>query len=255
MNTQTQADLSELLAAAKLPLDTAESVTVPASSDFGRIASGRAHGVIRIERTEQLPTLIRLARTQGLHLTVRGAGLSQSGQSVPRDGLLVDTSGLRGIQAPDLQALSVVCQPGATWRDVLARVAPLGLTPHVMPLNLDLTLGGTLSAGGLGSSSHRHGLCVSNVGSVDVVLGTGEVVRCSSSVRRDVFDSVLGGLGRVGIMQSVEVRLARTAPTVRISPRLHFGLDSRSSARSNRPSAATTALALLFARFCRSRRK
>jgi cytokinin dehydrogenase len=207
--------LAELFASARLPFDDTDDVKASAARDFGRIASGRADGVVRPTHIDQLPSLVELARRHGLSLTVRGAGLSQSGQSVARDGIVVDMSGLCAIDRPDLERSTIRCEPGATWRALVARLAPLGLLPTVMPLNLDLTVGGTLSAGGLGSTSHLHGLSVSNVASVDVVLATGRVVSASPTTERAVFDSVLGGLGRGGIIRSVVLGLSRVPAKVR----------------------------------------
>jgi FAD/FMN-containing dehydrogenase len=48
--------------------------------------------------------------------------------------------------------------------------------PAVVPLNLDLTVGGTVSAGGIGATSHTHGPVVSNVSEITAVTGSGRSV-------------------------------------------------------------------------------
>jgi cytokinin dehydrogenase len=207
--------LAALFDSIEVPFDPTEASVTAAAGDFGGIARGRVHGVARPGTVDTLQDIVKLARRECLSLAPRGMGLSQSGQSVAQDGICVDLRGLRSVEAPNDETQSVRCEPGATWRTVLEVVAKAGLSPTVMPLNLDLTVGGTLSAGGMGSASHRHGLCVSNVKSLEVVLGTGDLVRCDSSHERGVFDSVLGGVGRVGIMRSIELSLVRVPPKVR----------------------------------------
>jgi cytokinin dehydrogenase len=207
--------LADIFGPTGIAIDTSDAATAAASRDFGGIARGRVAGVVRPETIDQLTEIVKLARRHHCTIAPRGMGLSQSGQSIAQGGVTVDCRALQRIEAPNLERSTVICEPGATWRRVVERVAPLGLAPKVMPLNLDLTLGGTLSAGGLGSSSHRHGLCASNVASLEVVLGSGEVVRCSPTAERGVFDSVLGGLGRIGLIRSVELSLARTPANVR----------------------------------------
>jgi cytokinin dehydrogenase len=94
-------------------------------------------------------------------------------------------------------------------------VLPLGLAPKVIPLNLDLTVGGTLSAGGFGSTSHRFGPIVSNVPSVSVVTASGDIVVCGPTRERSVFDAALGGVGRGGVIVGAELALRTVPPRVR----------------------------------------
>jgi cytokinin dehydrogenase len=115
----------------------------------------------------------------------------------------------------DEPAQTIVCEAGATWRAVVAKAAASGLGPKVVPLNLDLSVGGTLSAGGFGSSSHRHGVAVSHVASAEVALGSGEIVRCGPSDRRPVFDAVLGGVGRCGVILRTELHLVSVPRKIR----------------------------------------
>jgi cytokinin dehydrogenase len=83
----------------------------------------------------------------------------------------------------------------------------VGLVPPVVPLNLDLSVGGTLSVGGFGSSSHRYGAAVSNVAQLAVVDGEGTLTRCTPTHQRELFDAVLGGLGRCGVIASATLTL------------------------------------------------
>jgi cytokinin dehydrogenase len=187
-----------------------------ASRDWGGLVEGDAVGVITPEDAHQLSKVVRFAHEHGLPLTVRSGGMSQSGQSVPRNGLSVSTRGLRGI-SPIVAGegrLRVSVGPGATWREVLTAVGP-GFVPPVVPLNLDLTVGGTLSAGGIGSTSHRHGPAAQHVASLDVVSGTGSEIRCGPSSATDLFACVLGGFGNFGVIASADIFLRRPQSQVR----------------------------------------
>jgi cytokinin dehydrogenase len=176
------------------------------------LASGKSVGVAQPTSPEQLARLIECAAQRGLRVCVRGAGLSQSGQSIPEDGLTLSTRGLREI---DLLPDSVRCGAGVTWRELSERLAPFAKAPRVAPLNLDLTIGGTLSAGGFGATSHRHGLAVSNVRAVDVVLGDGRYVHATRSEASEVYNAVLGGAGQFGVIVTAELELRTIKPHVR----------------------------------------
>jgi cytokinin dehydrogenase len=207
--------LSELTSIDGLSVDTSETELALAGGDFGRIARGRALAQVRPSTTEHLRELVAWARRHGQKLTVRGGGMSQSGQSVANESVSIDMSRCNEVEEPKLVERTIVCGAGATWRQVLSQTLRSRLAPAVAPLNLDLTVGGTLSAGGFGSSSHRNGVAASSVVSAEVVLGNGEVVRCGASTQRDVFDAVFGGVGRVGIIRKVELALEQVPDTLR----------------------------------------
>ena len=58
------------------------------------------------------------------------------------------------------------------WADVLNATLEHGLAPRVWTDYLHITVGGTLSNGGIGGQTFRHGPQISNVHELDVVTGT-----------------------------------------------------------------------------------
>lgn len=196
-----------------------------AAKDFGGLCSGRAWGVVRPQTVEALESLVALARTEGLTLIPRATACGQSGQSVPVGGISVDMRAFLNLEIFPERGV-VRCGSGVTWRQLLAETARYGLAPEVLPLNLDISVGGTLSAGGIGSTSHRYGMAVSSVEAVEVVTGAGEVVEASSTVRHEVFDVVLGGLGQFGFICSAVLRLRQMRPRIRTTYLLYDNLAS-----------------------------
>jgi len=194
-------------ALAPLVVERGREVLAEASRDFGGWIQGRADGVLRPNSVAELELTVRSAGQRGLKLTARGRGLSQSGQSVPRGGLSLDLRGLNSIHELDASKRRIWVEPGVTWRELLTRLAPAGLRPSVMPLNLDISIAGTLSAGGFGSTSFRHGVAAANVSRLEVVTGAGARVACDRTKSTSVFDAVLAGLGRVGVIAGAELEL------------------------------------------------
>jgi cytokinin dehydrogenase len=191
-----------------------EQARSSAEKDFGGLGRGSVHAVARPVDAGALAALVALANDEGLSLTPRGLGLSQSGQSVPSDGLSVDTGAFGHIEI-DRDAGIARCGAAVTWRQLLAAASAHGLAPEVMPLNSDLSIGGTLSAGGMGSTSHRYGMAVCAVESLTAVTGAGELVAATRERRRDVYDAVLGGAGHFGFICSVDLRLRALRPRTR----------------------------------------
>lgn len=77
-----------------------------------------------------------------------------------------------------------------------------------------LSVGGTLSVGGIGGTSQHAGVQVDNAAELEVVTGCGERVRCSHEVHRDLFEGVFAGAGQCAIIVRAKLRLvpAETQP-------------------------------------------
>lgn len=170
--------------------------------DFGGIVERSPVRVARPRSASEVADVVREATAQGLDVVPRGLGHSTFGQSLTA-GVSLDLRGLTGVDVGTGQA---VVGAGTSWREVLAATLPHGLTPPVLTDHLDVTVGGTISAGGVGGTSHLHGTQADNVLALDVVTG-GEPVTCSPAAGRGLFDAVRAGLGRHGVITGATLQL------------------------------------------------
>jgi len=131
------------------------------------------------------------------------------------ESVVVDLSQMRGVGSMELERGTIRCEAGALLRDVAAATLEHGLLPRALTNLLDLTVGGLLSVGGVGPGSHRHGPLIANVASLEVVTGDGSLQCCSRSENRELYDAVLGGLGRCGAIVSAELELRPVRSRVR----------------------------------------
>jgi FAD/FMN-containing dehydrogenase len=99
----------------------------------------------------------------------------------------------------------------------VAATIPLGFTPPVLTGYIGLSIGGTLSVGGI-SSGNARGAQVDHVRELEVVTGEGDVVVCSERRHKDLFEAVLAGLGQCGIITRAVVDLVPAPTTVRVYP-------------------------------------
>ncbi|MGI5460897.1 FAD-binding protein [Streptomyces sp. CA-249302] len=186
-------------------LCTDEVRLAQAADDFGHCVSARPAAVVVPGSTAEVQGVISYARTRGLRVAARGAGHSTYGQSQCADGIVLDMTGLRAVH--EVAADRVVVDAGALWSDVVDASLTRRLTPPVLTDYLGTTVGGTLSVGGFGGASHRHGAQTDNVLALEVVTGTGTRLTCSATENRELFDSVRGGLGRFGVITRATLSL------------------------------------------------
>jgi cytokinin dehydrogenase len=84
------------------------------------------------------------------------------------------------------------------------------------------TVGGTLSVGGIGGMTHRHGAQVDNVHELQVATGEGRLLRCSEHRHRDLFEAVLAGQGQLGLIVRATLKLIAAPKRIRIFNLVYF---------------------------------
>ena len=208
--------LEELSAGTGVALHRDMASCAEASEDYGHLTRGAPAAVARPRTREEVEKLIAFANKHQTRLTPRGVGHSQSGQSIaPPGGVTLDLSRLDRVEPVDAANGTITCEPGARWREVVAAAALQGFVPPVLPLYLDLTVGGTISVGGMGPSVHRFGPVAANVKELEVVTGAGERATCSWAQERPLFDATLANLGRCAVITRATLALRRIKPLVR----------------------------------------
>jgi FAD/FMN-containing dehydrogenase len=125
---------------------------------------------------------------------------------------VIDASTLARVRPPAGAALDA--EPGASWGSVVDVALQQNLTPPVLPDVMMLTVGGTLSVGGLGATSQHHGAVVDNVDELDVVTADGQMIACSPDRERELFEMTLAGTGQCGFIVRARLRLVPAPRTV-----------------------------------------
>ncbi|PTL77470.1 FAD-binding protein [Vitiosangium sp. GDMCC 1.1324] len=197
-----------------------------AADDFGHSVHRTPWAVLVPGSVKDIVKLVRFARAQRLKVAAaRGLGESHStyGQAQVDAGVIIDMSALSTIHEVD--ETSAWVDAGVRWIQLLQATTPLGKSPPTLTDYIDLSIGGTLSVGGIGGQVFRWGLQVDNVLELEVVTGTGELVRCSPSRKRPLFDAVRGGLGQFGIIVKARIRLVPVPPRARTYTALYKELS------------------------------
>jgi hypothetical protein len=240
-------DWTELAASAgELRCDAAACAA--AATDFGRTAVLTPQAVLWPRRVEDVVAAVQFARATRTPVALRGAGHAASQLTLRERGLVINLRSLGRVLAIDAAAGWVEVEGGATWATLLAATLPHGLMPAISVDFVELTVGGTLSTGGVGAQSFWAGVLADQVLALEVVTGAGELRRCSAESEATLFDLARAGLGQVGAIVRARLRLVAAPPRVRLQQLFFATLDELlqaiASLRESRRADTLLALAL-----------
>jgi len=156
---------------------------------------------------------VKLARAQGLEVSVRGGGHNVAGRASIDRGVMIDLSPMRGIHV-DPKAQTVRAQGGVLWNEFIRETQLYGLATTGGVVGSTGIAGLTLG-GGLGWLMPKYGLALDNLQAADMVLADGSVTRASADENPDLFWGIRGGGSNFGIAASPNIgciRSARSSP-------------------------------------------
>lgn len=190
--------------------------------DFGGFVTKKPWAVLRPGSTRDIVRMIEFARRHRIPIAVNGQSgetdllesHSNYGQALTDGGIQVDARAMARIEKVTRDR--AVVGAGATWAEVVTAALKIGSTVPTLPDYLKLSVGGTISVGGIGGNVQRVGLSADIVRSLEIVTGRGEVLTASRQRNAALFDAARAGGGQVGIITKVELDLVRAESTATV---------------------------------------
>jgi hypothetical protein len=173
--------------------------------------------------TEQLSTLLAHVPSDR-RVTIRAGGQSIDDQSLNSDLVFHLHRPFDWIGCPthDENGYAIEVGAAARWEGVLNKIAPLGLMPPSVATAQYATVGGTMSADCLSRMSCVAGKEGQQIREFTLVLPCGTELDCKktdSGLRGELFKSVIGGFGYLGVVTKVTFDLvASRADPMRPGP-------------------------------------
>lgn len=182
------------------------------SEDFGHIMHSEPAAVCIPKTAEILQKIIQYANSNHLPITIRGNGMSQSGQSLATSGgLIISMEALNAVCSQDNESIWV--EANTSWTALLEASLAAARVPPVVPYNCNLSVAGVLSAGGIGASSFKYGSVTDHVQALDVITAKGDLQQITAD--SPLFHACLGGQGRFGVINRACIKLRPCKKNVR----------------------------------------
>lgn len=178
--------------------------------------------VVRPRTAEEVQTVVRACLRHDVPVVTRGAGTGLSGGANALDGCVVlSMASMRTIREIDAVERIAVVEPGVVNDDLRAACAEHGLWYPPDPASAPWsTLGGNVATNAGGLCCVKYGVTADYVLGLQVVTGTGELVRIGRRTAKGVAGYNLVGLlvgseGTLGIVTEITVRLRPKRPPER----------------------------------------
>ncbi|HHF7372895.1 FAD-binding protein [Legionella bozemanae] len=191
--------------------------------DFGKLIHSAPVAVFEPETTENAQSFIHYAHENHLPITLRGNGMSQSGQSLAVPGGVI--LNMKHFDHPlEADSDSIWVEANTTWASLLDNSLKQSLVPYVVPHNCNLSVGGVLSAGGMGASSFKYGSVIAHIKALEVLKADGELVKTEE--HSSLMHACLGGQGRFGLITKACIALRPCLKNVRTFFLLYLDKDA-----------------------------
>lgn len=187
---------------------------IPYGFDGTAALKSPASIVVFPDTTEQIASIVRLAREHQIPIVTRGSGTGLSGGSVPvGDSIILCTVRMDRILAIDPQNLTTRVQPGAITQNIDQAASQHGLFYPPDPGSMKIsTIGGNVAENSGGLRGLKYGVTRDYIMGLEVVMPDASVVRLGNACVKDVAgysmkDLFIGSEGTLGIITEVLLKL------------------------------------------------
>jgi glycolate oxidase len=170
--------------------------------------------VVKVENTEQVSRIMKLANRELIPVVPRAGGQGLSGGAVATcGGIILSVEKMNRILEIDKDNLMVTVEPGVITGDLHRAVEAEGLFYPPDPASLDsCCIGGNIAEGAGGPRAVKYGTTKDYVCGLEAVLPNGEVIRAGGKLVKNatgynLVQLLIGSEGTLAIVTKVVLRL------------------------------------------------
>ena len=155
--------------------------------------------------TSQLDSLVILAKTKDIPISIVGKKHSMGGQTLNNDSFYLSLENINHLEL-DSQNNLLTVGSGATWIDAIEFLDKQKKSVHVMQSFSDFSIGGSLSVNAHGWHPGA-GPLGNTIKELLVYTPDQGLMRCSSKLNSELFSLVIGGYGLFGIILEAKIKV------------------------------------------------
>lgn len=139
-------------------------------------------------------------------ISIGGGRFSMGGQVAYENSLHIDMREFNEIISINHELKEITVQPGIIWRDLQKAIDPFNLSVKIMQTYANFTVGGSISVNCHGRYI-GHGPIISSVKEIKIINAYGDLIVASRTQNEEIFKSVIGGYGGIGVIVEVTLEL------------------------------------------------
>jgi len=187
-----------------------------ASEDESTLPGVKPLAVVWATNTKEISAIVKACYEAKIPLTTRGAGSALEGSTIPLpNGIVLDLSRMTGILDYWPEDLQVKVEPGIIYDNLNLRLKQDGLFFPPSPGGSGdiATIGGMVSTNASGIYSVKYGGTREHVLELEVITGTGEIVKLGNrAIKRssgyNLVELVSGSEGTLSVISAITIKLA-----------------------------------------------
>jgi glycolate oxidase len=207
-----QRRLAEIVGPANLQDSPEERIAY--SYDATAMLACQPEAIVFVESAQQVSDVLKLANAEGFKVVPRGSGTNLSGGTIPTENCVVlVTVKMDQVLEIDPRNLTALVEPGVLTARVDEEAAKHGLFYPPDPGSIKVsTIGGNVAENSGGLRGLKYGVTRDYVLGLEVVLPTGELLRCGTKCVKDVAgysikDLFIGSEGTLGVVTQILLKL------------------------------------------------
>ena len=175
---------------------------------FGLFKSANAFVAIP-EGLEDLEQCLDFAKQRKFKIAIQGGGNSYSDVFF-NNQLVIDTKHLNSIKSFDSESGVITVEPGLRIGDLLGVIMPHNWVLVGLSGSIDDVVGGMLSTNTHGKDTWKNGNFSQNIISFKIMFANGTIKEIRKDNDSDLFNSIVGGLGFLGLITEITLKLKPT---------------------------------------------
>src|SRR5580693_3189462 len=211
-STNTLHRLVEIVGPANIQHSPEERIAY--SYDATPMLAHQPEAIVFVESTQQICDVMKLANAEGFKVVPRGSGTNLSGGTIPVENCVVlVTVKMDKILEIDPRNLTALVEPGVLTVRIDEAAGGHGLFYPPDPGSIKIsTIGGNVAENSGGLRGLKYGVTRDYVLGLEVVLPSGELLRCGTKCVKDVAgyslkDLFIGSEGTLGVVTQILLKL------------------------------------------------
>lgn len=172
----------------------------------------RPAAIIRVMDAGDVCRVVSLARENGFELAIRSGGHSVAGHCVTEGGIVLDLSGMKGLQI-DPEGRTAWAETGLSAGEYTTAAGAHGLATGFGDTG-SVGIGGITLGGGIGYLVRKYGLTIDDLLAAEIVTADGQLLHVDDESHPDLFWAIRGGGGNFGVATRFRFRLHEVASIV-----------------------------------------